>query len=153
MNPWSGDADMVAMLCAQGPHRLPDPEVPVRLVEAAIRNATEVGFDFKPYGFLKTLGAALYRAGRYDDAIRRREEGIQSGGGRSLPPDWAFLALAHFRLSHRAEARRWLDRLRGAQPRMGPARFWYELDIRLLQSEAEAVILYDPVFPDDPFAR
>ena len=25
--------------------------------------------------------------------------------------------------------------------------------IRLLRSEAEAVILYDPAFPDDPFAR
>ena len=27
-----------------------------------------------------------------------------------------------------------------------------ELDIRLLRSEAEALILYDPVFPTDPFA-
>jgi hypothetical protein len=29
----------------------------------------------------------------------------------------------------------------------------FELEIRLLQSEAAAVILYDPVFPSDPFAR
>jgi hypothetical protein len=27
-----------------------------------------------------------------------------------------------------------------------------DLEIRLLQSEAEAVILYDPVFPANPFA-
>ncbi len=33
------------------------------------------------------------------------------------------------------------------------ARFWDELEIRLLRAEAEAVILYDPTFPDDPFAR
>jgi hypothetical protein len=32
----------------------------------------------------------------------------------------------------------------------------YSLDwvaLQLLRSEAEAVVLYDPVFPDDPFAR
>jgi hypothetical protein len=29
----------------------------------------------------------------------------------------------------------------------------HELQIRLLGSEAEAVSLYDPTFPDDPFAR
>ena len=153
MNPWWRDADMVALLCALGPYPLPDREVPVRLVEAAIRNATEVGFDFKPYGFLNTLGAALYRAGRYDEAIRRTAEGIQDKGGRSEAQDWAFLALAHFRLGHRAEARRWLDRLRGDQPRIDPAQFWYELEIRLLRSEAEAVVLYDPIFPVDPFSR
>jgi hypothetical protein len=34
-----------------------------------------------------------------------------------------------------------------------PARFWDELEIRLLRSEAEAVVRYDPVFPDDSFAR
>jgi hypothetical protein len=28
-----------------------------------------------------------------------------------------------------------------------------ELEIRLLRSEAEAVVLYDSVFPADPFAR
>jgi len=28
-----------------------------------------------------------------------------------------------------------------------------ELELRLLRSEAEALILYDPVFPADPFAR
>jgi hypothetical protein len=62
--------------------------------------------------------------------------------------------MAHYRLGHREEARRWLDRLREYQPSlMDPARFWDELEVRLLRSEAEAVILYDPVFPDDPFAR
>ena len=29
---------------------------------------------------------------------------------------------------------------------------WHELEFRLLQSEAEAVILYDPIFPADLFA-
>ena len=61
--------------------------------------------------------------------------------------------MAHHRLGQRAEARRWLDRLREHQPSTDPTQFWDELAIRLLRSEAEALILYDPVFPDDPFAR
>ena len=100
-----------------------------------------------------TLGAALYRAGRYDQAIGRLEEAVRARGAAGSPRDWAFLALAHHRLQHHAEAKRWLERLRSHKPSTDPARFWDELEIRLLRSEAEAVILYDPVFPNDPFAR
>jgi hypothetical protein len=70
-----------------------------------------------------------------------------------LPQDWVFLAMAHLRLGHRDEARRWLDRFRARQPVGDASRFWDELEIRLLRSEAEAVVLYDPAFPADPFAR
>jgi hypothetical protein len=62
--------------------------------------------------------------------------------------------MAHRRLGHREEALRRPDRLR--QDRhlpTAPKLFWYVLAVRLLRSEAEAVVLYDPVFPDDPFAR
>jgi hypothetical protein len=67
--------------------------------------------------------------------------------------DWAFLAMAHHRLGHRAEARRWLDRLREYRPSKDPARLWDELEIRVLRSEAETVILDAPVLPNDLFAR
>jgi hypothetical protein len=60
---------------------------------------------------------------------------------------------ANHRLGGLSEARRWLDRLRARQPSTDPAQFWDELEIRLLRSEAEAVVLYDPAFPVDPFAR
>ncbi len=90
--------------------------------------------------------AALYRSGRLEEAIRLR-------GGGSVPADWPFLAMAHHRLGHRDEARRWLDQLRNHQLSADPAQFWNELQIRLLRSEAEAVILYDPIFPADPFAH
>ena len=99
------------------------------------------------------LGAALYRADRCDDAIRRLEEGIRLRGGDGLPEDWAFLAMAHHRLGHRDEARRWLDRLGRHQPIADSTEFWYEREISLLRSEAEAVVLYDPVFPADPLAK
>ena len=80
------------------------------------------------------------------------EEGLKARNGTEEPLDWPFLAMAHHRLGHRDEARRWLDRLRNRQPSTDPDQFWKELEIRLLHSEAEAVILYDPVFPADPFA-
>jgi tetratricopeptide (TPR) repeat protein len=103
---------------------------------------------------LNTLGAALYRAGRYDEAIRRLEEAIQARpGGQGIPSDWLLLAMAHHRLGHRELARRWLERLADYPTSEGISGFWYDLDMRLLRSEAEALILYDPVFPDDPFAH
>ena len=47
--------------------------------------------------------------------------GSDPGPGRGeSPEDWAFLAMAHHRLGHRDEARRWLDRLREHQPSTDP---------------------------------
>jgi hypothetical protein len=99
------------------------------------------------------IGAVLLRAGRFEDAIRRFAELTQKRKGKEEPVDWAFLSMAHHRLGHRDEARRYLDRLRSRKPATDPNRLWTELAINLLQTEAEAVILYDPVFPADPFAH
>jgi hypothetical protein len=60
--------------------------------------------------------------------------------------------MAHHRLGQREEALRWLDRLWQYQPSPDPASFYEELTIRLLRREAEAMVLYDPIFPDKPFA-
>ena len=121
----------------------------VRLAEFAVNSFTA---DQKHLA-LNTLGATLYRAGRFEDAIRRLKEGVKARNGAEEPLDWPFLSMAHHRIGHRDEARRWLDRLRNRRPSTDPDRFWEELEIRLLRSEAEAVILYDPVFPADPFAH
>jgi WD40 repeat protein/serine/threonine protein kinase/tetratricopeptide (TPR) repeat protein len=145
INPWT--ANQVARSCVLVPEVASDPGMTVRLAETAVRGA--VGPLVKS-NHLNTLGAALYRAGRCDEAIQRLEEAIQDRGGQATC--WAFLAMAQDRLGHHEGAFRWLDRLRKHQP-AAPAQFWDELEIRLLRSEAEAVILYDPIFPADPFAR
>jgi WD40 repeat protein/serine/threonine protein kinase/tetratricopeptide (TPR) repeat protein len=141
-------AHSVARASATGPEATADPEVPIRLAEISVR-----GLDAsnKPIA-LNTLAAAQYRAGRYDEAIRRLEEAAQARGGASRPEDWAFQAMAHHRLGHPDEARRWLERLRERQPSTASDQFWFELEIRVLRREAEAVVLYDPAFPADPFA-
>jgi Flp pilus assembly protein TadD len=144
-NPWT--ANHVAWACALGPEATADPEAPVRLAQLAVRG-TGAG---EKHAVLNTLGAALYRAGLCAEAINRLEEANRLRGEEGLPSAWPFLAMAHHRLGHRAEARRWLDRLREHRPSEDPARFWDELEVRLLRSEAEAVILDDPAFPDDPF--
>ena len=97
--------------------------------------------------FLNTLGATLYRFGRFEDAIGRLEGGIKLRNGKSEPSDWVFLAMAHHRLRHSDDARHWLDKLRDYQPSTDPNQFWDELEIRILRSEAEAVIVYDPGIP------
>jgi tetratricopeptide (TPR) repeat protein len=141
-------ANDVAWDCLLAPGAVANYAAPVRLAEFAVNDAPE---SEKPT-FLNTLGAALYRAGRSQEAIRRLEEGIRKRGGESLPQDWVFLAMSHQQLGHDTEARRWLDRLRAFRPNENPDAVWNELEIRLLRSEAEAVILYDPAFPSDPFA-
>jgi tetratricopeptide (TPR) repeat protein len=143
-------AGEVARAWALAPGPAGDPAAPLRLAEVG---TGLIGTPGAMADTVTTLGAVLYRAGRCDAAIGRLEEALRARGGADSPRDWAFLALAHHRLGHGAEARRWLDRLREHWPSEDPARFWDELEIRLLRSEAEAVVLYDPEFPNDPFSR
>jgi hypothetical protein len=126
----------------------------VRLAELAVNGHSVNGSTvFLKAVRLNTLGAALYRAGRFADAVRRLDEGIRYKSGVSDKADWVFLAMAHHRLGHHEEARRWLSRFRDRSPGLAPGYVWGELEIRLLRTEAEAVVLYDPIFPADPFAR
>ncbi len=142
-------ANSLAWYCVLAPNAVDDPDAPVRFAELAVKRFPAE----QKHLALNTLGEALYRAGRFQDAIRRLVEGIKGRKGTEEPADWTFLAMAHHRLGHREETRRWLDKLRNHHPSTDPNRFWDELEIRLLRSEAEAVILYDPVFPANPFAR
>jgi tetratricopeptide (TPR) repeat protein len=120
----------------------------VRLAEIGVNGAMES----QKAALLNTLGAALYRAGRFAEAVRRLDEGIQKRNGESIWADWVFLAMAHHRLGHHDEARRWLDRFRDGSPDLVRSGYREELEARLLRTEAEAVVLWDPIFPADPFA-
>jgi WD40 repeat protein/serine/threonine protein kinase/tetratricopeptide (TPR) repeat protein len=142
----AGAANNVAWYCVLGPDAVADSAAPVRLAKFAVDQAPA------PVN-LNTLGAALYRARRFEEAIGRLEEGIRKGGGESLPQDWAFLAMAHHRLGHRVEARRWLDRFRTYRPDERRGAYWNELEIRLLRREAEALLKADSIFPSDPFVE
>ncbi len=102
--------------------------------------------------FLNTLGAALYRSRRLSEAVGRFEEGIKLRSGSGDAFDWVFLAMAHHRLGHRDEALPWLDLIRD---KLHPDSddFRARPEIPRLWAEAEAVVIYDPVFPADPFGH
>ena len=93
------------------------------------------------HSYLGLLGAVLYRAGRYGDALERLKEGITAHGDGGELADWAFLAMAYHRLNRTADAQTWLDRLHNAPGDAGSSRKWDEVqrDI-LLSREAEALV-------------
>jgi WD40 repeat protein/tetratricopeptide (TPR) repeat protein len=68
-----------------------------------------VNADPRNYVYARALGAALFRAGQHEAAVRQ----LQAAAGlRQVPSPsvWLFLALAHHRLGQEDEARRWLER-------------------------------------------
>ncbi|MBI2826010.1 MAG: protein kinase [Planctomycetia bacterium] len=102
-------------------------------------------------GAIRMLGAAHYRAGHFDDAVRCYEAASRMTLLRAR--DLAFLAMAHMRLGHvdqaqrsMAEATLWIDEanrqelddLTGSHPVWEG---WYEsIDTPLLLEEAQSVI-------------
>src|SRR5207247_438844 len=86
--------------------------------------------------YRNTLGTVLYRAGHFEEAIRRLREGMAIGGQGGGPLDWFALAMAHQRLGHPGEARRWLDR---AERGMGERRS-SDLELSRFRREAESLI-------------
>jgi predicted Zn-dependent protease len=90
------------------------------------------------YAYLNTLGAALYRAGRYTDAIAQLHAGIQAHDrkeGNSI--DWVFLAMAYARAGDREQAHLWLQKTIDA-PEL--TEWWQQVEVRALRQEAEAVV-------------
>jgi WD40 repeat protein/tetratricopeptide (TPR) repeat protein len=132
-------------LLTLGPDGAVDPSLSVRLAEAALRALTKGDALWAE----RYLGSALYRAGRYDEAVRRLEPNAKAGG----PWDWAFLAMSHHHLGQDTEARRWLDRLRTRARSTGPHALLDDLEFDLLRREAETVVLLDPAFPTNPLAE
>jgi tetratricopeptide (TPR) repeat protein len=132
-------AKSVARYCVPAPDAVADQEALVRLAECALAIHPERGKERSDA--LTTLRAALYRAGQFEEAIRRLDESIQTRSDGGDPRAFAFLALAHHRLGHRDQAERWLAKLLSSQPKEG---FEFSLDdkeIRVLCREAESLIL------------
>jgi tetratricopeptide (TPR) repeat protein len=93
---------------------------------------------------LNTLGAALFRAGRIDEAIARLNESVKASGGAGVPQDWAYLAMAHHKKGDREEARRWLEKVR-AHVKDEKIAFSSDLvETRILLKEAEALLREPP---------
>jgi WD40 repeat protein/tetratricopeptide (TPR) repeat protein/tRNA A-37 threonylcarbamoyl transferase component Bud32 len=128
-------AGTIAWVCALGPDGVTDYAPLLRLAEAVLAKAEA---QARP-GALLILGAALYRAGRYQEALARLEEHLTANSSPPQPQTWAFLAMAHQRLGHADQARRCLDKIPATVPADGQP-FWTALEVDLLRREAEALV-------------
>jgi Flp pilus assembly protein TadD len=99
----------------------------------------------KEAGRWNTLGVASYRAGDYKNAIVALEKAEELAPGRCLGHNALVLAMAHWQLGQREQARTWYDRAVG----------WMEKnpssDPDLLQLRTEAARLLG--LPTDPAPR
>jgi WD40 repeat protein len=93
---------------------------------------------------VQTLGALLYRAGRFEEAVATlgEAEKLPEGAKTSLTYARYFLAMAHHRLGHGDEARRFLDVANEQTDKaLGEALNWNRrLTFRLLRREANALL-------------
>ena len=96
---------------------------------------------------LSTLGAAFYRAGRFEEAVRQLDRSVEAHSARGTPFDALFLAMAYHRLGLAVQARDWLRRgtaaartaMREANPRDGTS--WIpRLQLEILGREAASLI-------------
>jgi hypothetical protein len=148
-------AYVLARSCILATDPVVEPEQAVRWAEQAVAR------DRNPW-YLHALGAAHYRAGHCDEATKRLEEsnaGTWTEDGKAQ--NGLLLAMAYQRLGDVAKARvelnevtKWWSGLEAAKTDDAvsiPTTDW--LPLQVLRREAEAVVLYDPAFPADPFAR
>ncbi len=135
---------VVAHACLAGPDALPD--------LAPVVSLCEQGVAARPNAcvFHHVLGQALYRTGKYKEAVERLHEAIRIHGKPGTPEDVLFLAMSHWRLGQPeeakkrlAEAARWIDALLRPAARSAAAAalpLGKRLEWRLLRREAEALI-------------
>jgi WD40 repeat protein/tetratricopeptide (TPR) repeat protein/tRNA A-37 threonylcarbamoyl transferase component Bud32 len=148
---WGEDPVLAANLawtCSLTPGATADPERVVSLARMASNGRQN-------YLCQRAEGAALYRAGKFQEAIERFASAMQLRE-KPAPSAWLFLALAHQRLKHAEEAKKWLgkarewvDQARRQKPGEGGdknALSWHKLPwnerlaLTLLQREAEALL-------------
>jgi WD40 repeat protein/tetratricopeptide (TPR) repeat protein/tRNA A-37 threonylcarbamoyl transferase component Bud32 len=137
-------ANEVAWTCCLAPGAVPDTARVVRLAEQAVADTPGDPVC------LNTLGAALYRADRFNEAVGRLEEAVRAHGQGGNPEDLLVLALAYHRLGNAEEAHRWLkkavrwlDEKTAAQKSpdaVAPLPWDRRMELDLLRREAERAL-------------
>ena len=125
----------LAWRLATGPVASRDPEQALVLARKAV--ALTPGMAI----YLNTLGVALYRVGRYTEAIATLEKSLAASKGESDAFDLFFLAMARQRLGQVAQARADFDRaVRWRRQHPNPAQpDWFQ-ELDLFQAEAEEIL-------------
>jgi tetratricopeptide (TPR) repeat protein len=130
--------------CVLAPDAVEDFASAIKLAEAGL---------IKPYRNDQdhlNLGAILYRAGQFEEAIDKLKELVTTWEKSGLLPNtmspasaWFFLAMAHHQLGQHEEAEKWLAKAneRVELELAGDPRFWARpLVLELLQAEARLLL-------------
>ena len=117
------------------------PERSIDEYRAALGKAQNAN-DWEPNdpAILDTLGAAQYRTGAYEEALKTlatAEKLLADEGDKADPPALAFKALALHQLGRAGEAKATLEQLRGL---LKDEQFAYDPEAKALLAEAEGVI-------------
>jgi WD40 repeat protein/serine/threonine protein kinase/tetratricopeptide (TPR) repeat protein len=134
-----GVAHSFAWICALGPDAITDYRPPIAWVEQLLARLPAKNGKER-HDVLNTLGALLYRAGRYEEALARLKEALAASGGFGTAQDWLFLAMTDQALGRPAQARTWLAKVSARPPMEETEHWWENLEIELLRREAEALI-------------
>ena len=130
-------AHWVAWTCALAPNAVSNLDEAVRFAKMADRDADE--------RHLATLGAVLYRTGRFEQAVETLSTCVDMWESRGLPTKdspaytWFILAMAHHHLGHTVETADSLKRgSEQAREELDTGSAWNrQMTLRLLQHEAE----------------
>ena len=147
------EQNRAAWACALLPSIVDDPGPVIEMVRAAIKQKP------KTYAYASTLGSILVRAGHHDaEAIKELEAAMllkprdkdTENKFDGTPFDWVFLALAHARLGHPEEARKYLAQTQAHMERVATDPLfddanwtwgWSDIyELRLLRTEAGKLI-------------
>jgi WD40 repeat protein/Flp pilus assembly protein TadD len=128
-------ANIVAWACIRSSTDRTDRDLALALARKA-STAKPENLDY-----LQTLAAALYRAGRFQDALQHFNHLPKHKGHPAAPESWCFLAMTHHHLGHAAEAQRWLKKAQGLADQSLKNRDWSDRAfLKLLCLEAEALL-------------
>jgi len=111
--------------CALTPNSQADPARIVALAEKAMAESDKgQGYVNHDHWHVNQLGGALYRAGRFEEAVKRLTEATELNPHpcrSNMLHTWFFLAMAHHRLGHADLARRWLEKgIQGTEEALKP---------------------------------
>jgi WD40 repeat protein/serine/threonine protein kinase/Tfp pilus assembly protein PilF len=139
-----------AWTCTLAPNSGADPDRIANLAEKLLAKSS------RDHWHVNQLGAALYRARRFDEAVKRLTEANELNCHpyqTNMLHTWFYLAMAHHRLGHTEEARRWLEKAsRATEDALKPPtrsstadgaippNWARKLTLQLLRREAEQLI-------------
>jgi tetratricopeptide (TPR) repeat protein len=129
----------VVRVCTLLDGTVPEPGRLIALAEKAVAAQPEDADCWS------TLGAALYRAGRFQDAVSKLEEAIRLQGQVRKPRTCFLLAMAHERLGQTLQADRWLEQGVRSSTVIYFRFTWTDcLEWALLHREAESLLKRKP---------